>query len=321
MYLATCYLAACYLASCYLATSYLLACYLLTCCLLALSSSLLPSNLLPCNLLPSNLLPSSLLPSNLLLSKLLPCNLLSGNLLPCNLLPSNQLPCNLLDMLEVGVTAPQPPGALHHCASKQDPCTMNTTEWQTHFSAWAINSSPLILGLDLTDTRTLDAAWPIISNPEVIAINQAWKGDAGRLVDGNGAGQNTTEAPNCGKGSPCTIPTYLVYAKRIPIPLANAHWGRSASAVLLMNNDMTTATVIANLSRVPGLGPCASSGAALGYISHLQRNYMWETVRAAGCERKSPPSGSRERVYKERRWSELRLIELCVQCCSTHMSI
>jgi hypothetical protein len=46
-----------------------------------------------------------------------------------------------LQMLEVGVTAPQPPGALHHCASKTDPCQLNPVEWQSHFSAWSINSA------------------------------------------------------------------------------------------------------------------------------------------------------------------------------------
>ena len=48
------------------------------------------------------------------------------------------------DMLEVGVSAPQPPGALHHCKKADVPCEMNATEWTTHFSAWAITSSPLV---------------------------------------------------------------------------------------------------------------------------------------------------------------------------------
>ncbi len=74
------------------------------------------------------------------------------------------------DMLEVGVTAPQPPGALHHCASNGDPCQLNSVEWQTHFSAWAINSAPLILGMDLRDFAAVDAVWPVIANPEVLRV-------------------------------------------------------------------------------------------------------------------------------------------------------
>ena len=49
------------------------------------------------------------------------------------------------DMLEVGVTHDTPPGAMHHCRKGAVECKLNATESQTHFSAWAINSAPLIL--------------------------------------------------------------------------------------------------------------------------------------------------------------------------------
>ena len=39
-------------------------------------------------------------------------------------------------------------------------------------------SSPLVLGLDLTNKSNLDAVWPIISNREMLAVNEAWAGDA-----------------------------------------------------------------------------------------------------------------------------------------------
>eukprot|EP01050_Picozoa_sp_SAG11_P009487 SAG11_NODE_893_length_6661_cov_7.017220_2_plen_349_part_00 len=80
--------------------------------------------------------------------------------------------CSYPDMLEAGVTAPQPPGALHHCSSKSDPCTLNPVEWQTHFSAWAINSAPLILGMDLRDPTALGAVWSVIANPEVLRVRR-----------------------------------------------------------------------------------------------------------------------------------------------------
>ena len=47
---------------------------------------------------------------------------------------------------------------------------------RAHFSAWCVVSSPLILGLDLTDTAAVDDAWDVVSNPEVIAVNQQWAG-------------------------------------------------------------------------------------------------------------------------------------------------
>lgn len=55
-------------------------------------------------------------------------------------------------------------------------------ESRTHFGAWCVVSSPLILGLDLLDKARVDSVWDIISNREAIAINQAWYGHPGRLV-------------------------------------------------------------------------------------------------------------------------------------------
>ena len=53
---------------------------------------------------------------------------------------------------------------------------------QTHFGAWAIVSSPLTLGFDVTNDTLLNRVWPIISNEEVIAINQAFVQHPGTLV-------------------------------------------------------------------------------------------------------------------------------------------
>jgi hypothetical protein len=64
-------------------------------------------------------------------------------------------------MLSVGVTAPQPPGALHHCAAVGVPCQMNLTEMRTNFGAWCIVSAPLILAMDLRDTAELDHVWSV----------------------------------------------------------------------------------------------------------------------------------------------------------------
>ena len=48
--------------------------------------------------------------------------------------------------------------------------------------AWCIVSSPLILGLDLTDTPRVTAVWDIITNTEAISVNQEWEGQPGQLV-------------------------------------------------------------------------------------------------------------------------------------------
>lgn len=47
---------------------------------------------------------------------------------------------------------------------------MTTEQYRTHFTFWAALKSPLILGNDVTAMSKSD--FGIISNPEVIAINQ-----------------------------------------------------------------------------------------------------------------------------------------------------
>ena len=48
--------------------------------------------------------------------------------------------------------------------------------------AWCIVSSPLILSHDTTNATVTDEIWPIISNTEAIAVNQAWAGDSGTFA-------------------------------------------------------------------------------------------------------------------------------------------
>ena len=55
-------------------------------------------------------------------------------------------------------------------------------ENRAHFGAWCVTSSPLILSFDLTNIDVLKNVWSIISNKEAIGVNQAWDGDAGRLL-------------------------------------------------------------------------------------------------------------------------------------------
>jgi alpha-galactosidase len=62
-------------------------------------------------------------------------------------------------------------------------------ESRTHFGAWCVVSSPLLLSTALADDATLDAIWPIVSNREAVGVNQMWHGHPGRLVlEGAGAG-------------------------------------------------------------------------------------------------------------------------------------
>lgn len=74
------------------------------------------------------------------------------------------------DMLEVGCAAG--PGG-------QSDSGLTLEETRSHFGAWAIVSSPLTLSHDTNNDTISDFIWPIISNKEVITINQAYYGYSG----------------------------------------------------------------------------------------------------------------------------------------------
>jgi len=78
------------------------------------------------------------------------------------------------DMLMVGVFA-------NDYAPKAGPAA-SVTEWRSHFGAWAISSSPLVLSFDMTNTTTMEALWPFITNIEAIKVNQEWAGHPGRPI-------------------------------------------------------------------------------------------------------------------------------------------
>lgn len=60
---------------------------------------------------------------------------------------------------------------------------------EAHFGLWVVTSSPLILGFDMLDDKTMERVWPIITNTEAIAINQAWFGSPGQLLMSRDASQ------------------------------------------------------------------------------------------------------------------------------------
>jgi len=59
---------------------------------------------------------------------------------------------------------------------------MTLSESRTHFALWCVTSAPLILGYDMTNATIYDAMYPIVSNPQALAINQQWAGWPGSLV-------------------------------------------------------------------------------------------------------------------------------------------
>ena len=59
---------------------------------------------------------------------------------------------------------------------------LNLAESRSHFGIWAIISSPLFLSFDLRDRSLVNSLWEIVTNTEVIAVNQGWFGHPGRLI-------------------------------------------------------------------------------------------------------------------------------------------
>ena len=156
------------------------------------------------------------------------------------------------DMLEVGVTNAQ---REPECSKwGQRGCTLDLTEARTHFAAWCIVSAPLVLGNDLTDRATMDAIWPIISNRESLAVNEAWAGDAGVLVKQS---SESVHMPNCSwfNDDGCDHPASMVWAKAL---------GEGKIALLLMNNADAPADVSLAWKDLPhGKWHCPPTGCAV----------------------------------------------------------
>jgi alpha-galactosidase len=77
------------------------------------------------------------------------------------------------DMLEVGVSG--------QYGKSEGGLSFN--EMRTHFALWSVVSSPLTLSFDLGNATLLDAMWPIIANPETLAVSQSYFGHPGTLAD------------------------------------------------------------------------------------------------------------------------------------------
>ena len=141
------------------------------------------------------------------------------------------------DMLEVGVT----PG-LH-----KNEVALTQAEARSHFASLAVLSSPIVLGLDVRNDAVMDAAWSVIANTELLAINSAYAGSAGTRILFSAANVSWTY---CGSQyeSGCSAPEWEVYAKPLP---------GGAAAVLFLNHAHDgAATISVDLASIPGLA-CA----------------------------------------------------------------
>lgn len=141
------------------------------------------------------------------------------------------------DMLQVGCK--------HGPGGASDP-GLSMEETRTHFGAWAIVSSPLTLSHDLRNDTISDRVWPIISNTEILAINQAYVGDSGGVYDSSKDMVELTDAfiEATEEEERVSAPSYQYLAKPI-------HGGKVA--VLLMNSEQSAQVLEADFAKVPGV--------------------------------------------------------------------
>ena len=147
------------------------------------------------------------------------------------------------DALEVGVyNGPGGPGG---------DSGLSYAEARSHFAAWCVTSSPLVLGIDMTNATAMDSVWDIITNTEAIAVNQAYIGSSGGLYNETGAqlrlaipGVAAARSPAHRTPSQVTVATFQYFAKPI---------SATSVAVLAMNHGATTAPVTFNFAQVPNL--------------------------------------------------------------------
>jgi alpha-galactosidase len=141
------------------------------------------------------------------------------------------------DMMEVGVD--------HGPHGKGDP-GLNIYETRAHLGAWCIVSSPLILSNDLLNNTMMDLVWPLISNKEVLAVNQQWAGFSGTVF--LAATETLFLGPKAG-----AVPAWQFWYKPMP---------NNKIAVLLMNHASTQATLTLPFNSVPGM-PAGTTNVAL----------------------------------------------------------
>jgi hypothetical protein len=158
------------------------------------------------------------------------------------------------DMLTFGSPAYgfEEPSFYHNCGGRR----MSDDEARIQFAAFATLSSPLVLGFD-TGNASERARWaPIVTHAPTLEVNDAWDGEAGRLV----AASSVFEVVPVAVGGMCelilnyTLPQWAVIGKK----LASHDDGTTAlfAAVLMVGDWAPTS--------VPFEAPLSAMGFAEG---------------------------------------------------------
>ena len=161
------------------------------------------------------------------------------------------------DMLEVGVTnaqLPMPGHKLNCGPSLEDPCPpLTVTEARSHFGAWSIISSPLVLGMNLSDVEMVEKHWATITNRDAIEVNQDYAGFSGSRFAQSEENSTFTPCdwglqPNSNNAS-CVLASSWSWYK----PLSGRDVRGSTMAVLLMNNGGSPRALSFQFGQVRGM--------------------------------------------------------------------
>jgi len=138
------------------------------------------------------------------------------------------------DMLQVGCA--------HGPGGSRDP-GLSPAETRTHFGSWAIVSSPLTLSHDVNNETITDAIWDVITNTEVLEVNQAYVGDSGGVFTSSTEMLSFTDAmTETLKEEAVSSPAWQYLSKPI---------GKGRVAVLMMNSADSTTSLTVNFADVP----------------------------------------------------------------------
>ena len=156
------------------------------------------------------------------------------------------------DMLQVGCK--NGPGG------KGDP-GLSIEEARTHFGSWAIVSSPLTLSHDVNDDTVTDKVWDIITNTEVLGVNQAYVGDSGGMFKSSSETVTLTDAHIEASDDEEAIdfPSWMYLSKPM---------GSGKVAVLLMNSANASQTLTLDFADVPALPKQGGSYAVRDIWNH-----------------------------------------------------
>jgi len=136
------------------------------------------------------------------------------------------------DMLTFGVPAPghTEPSFIANCGGRR----LTDAEARAQMAAFALLSSPLVLGFDTANSAERAAWGPIAAHAATLARNAAWDGEAGRLVSAAPRNATVTVAvgASCELLQNYTLPEWMVVGKRLASD-ASGHTTRFAATLLV----------------------------------------------------------------------------------------